>query len=774
MPRMLETYGGGVLLFCASAIVGQAAFVLSGRTRWSWSAAAVGLATLVVLSAIAIRLPGRGTAAAVVCALALLGAAALVWRRTALVWPWRAALVAVPAVLGASLPFLANDRVGVLGVGLDNDMSVHLLWAESLRSASDEALYAIQNGYPIGPHSLVATLACATGMRIDHAFLALLLVVVPITALSAAGAVARAATWRKALIGLLASLAYLTAAYYAQGSFKETMMGLFLLAFVLILRELRGERVSHGSPWGWARAGIPAGLLAAASLYTYSYLALAWLAGFLAVWLAAELLLPPTPILSRSWRHATLGRVPAIAIGGGAICAIAILPSLGRLLNYLRAVGASAGGGGIPASNLGNLAGPLSPYEGLGAWLTPDYRFAPAQTFHAGELGALALVVLVFGALWALRRRDLALACGVFICGAIYFYSHGHQSPYVTAKALAIAAPLVMVLGGRALLSGPEDRWALGPGSIVRLCAGLAFVFVALHSSSLVLRGEPVGATVPTAELGQLRTILGDSPTLFLGNDDFAGWELRGVRLAYPSITAFPSPLHAGLSNKPYEYGDPFDFDSIADTQLDRFTYVITTNTTYASQPPANFRLVKRLALYELWKRTGATAPRLNLDVREGPGAVLDCRTALGRRLSHSVGVAAVMAAPVTSGGLPALGPDSHATAFLSLPRGEWDLSLEYTSAETLKLAAGGGDWTLPANTARPGPFFFFGTVHSDGEKKPVPVQIYETHPSRLTSPVASASISNVAATRHPDTRTLLPLARACGQYVDWYRLGRG
>lgn len=774
MPRMLETYGGATLLFCASAIVGQAVFVLAGRTRWSWSAAAVGLAALVVLSAIAIRLPGRAATAAVLCAAAVVLAVVLVWRRAELGWPWRAATVAIPAVLGASLPFLANHRVGVPGVGLDNDMSVHLLWAEGLRSASMASLYAIQNGYPVGPHSAAATLASFTGMRMDHAFTALLLVVIPITASSAAGVLARAALWRKVLIGLLASLAYLVAAYYGQGSFKETMMALFLLAFVLVLRELRHEQVGSRSFAGRVRAGIPAGLLAAGAFYTYSYLALAWLGGFLGLWLAAELLAPPSPILSGTRRRSWLARAGAVAVGGSLTCVVAILPSIDRLLHYFDAVGASAGGAGIPTSNIGNLAGPLSPYEGLGAWLTPDYRFAPVEAFHAGELGALALAVLIFGVLWALRRRDLALPAAIAICAAIYYYSRAHQSAYVTAKALVIAAPLVMVVGARALLSGREDAWATRPSSYVRLLAGLAFAYVALHSSSLALRGEPVGSTAQTAELGQLRSIVGGASTLFLGNDDFAGWELHGVRLAYPSITAFPSPLHASLSAKPYQYGDPFDFDSIESSQLDGFSYVITTNTPFASQPPANFQLVKALPLFQLWRRSGSTEPRLSLDAGDAPGAVLDCHTAQGARLRRRTGVAALMGPPIVSGGLPALGPNSHATALLQLPRGTWDLSLEYTSPETLKLAAAGGSWELPANTARPGPYFYFGTIYSSGGRRPMQVQIYETHPSRFTSPADVASISNVAATAHPDMRTLVPLARACGRYVDWYRLSGG
>jgi hypothetical protein len=785
MPPMLGTYGGAALLFGASTIVGQAVFVIAGRRGWSWLAPAVGLAVLVVLGAIAIGLPGHGATAAVICVLVLLACAVLVLARTEISWPWRGLAVVVLPVLGASIPFLANGRVGILGVSLDNDTSVHLLWTEGLRSSLMSSLYPIFDGYPLGPHSLVATLAAATGIRADHALDALLLVVVPITALAAAAAVPRIALWRKALIGLLASLTYLASAYYGQGSFKEPMMGLFLLAFVLVLRELRrmpGASVGETDPGGqggsnravwarWARAGIPAGLLAAAAIYTYSYLALAWLGGFLVVWFLVELLASPAWILRATLRRHALTRIAAVTLGGGAVMVVAILPSLGRLLNYFNAVGASSGGGGIPTSNLGNLAGPLSPFEGLGVWLAPDYRFSPANVFHAGELASLALVVLIFGLLWALRRRDLALPAAVAICAAIYFYSQAHQSPYVTAKSLVVAAPLVMVVGARGLLSGRDASQGGGWWSTIRLLAGLAFAFVALHSSLLALRAEPVGSTAQTTELAQLRAVVGHAPTLFLGNDDFAGWELRGVHLAYPSTTSFPSPIAVALSIKPYVYGDAFDFDSVSPSQLNRFAYVITTNTPYASQPPANFQLARSLPGFQLWRRVGPTAPRLNIDTGQAPGAVLDCHTTPGARLSRRAGVAAIMETPVLSGAIAALSPGANTTVGMRLPRGEWDLSLQYTSAEILKLNAGGAHWQLPANTARPGPYFYFGSVRSDG-RTPVSVQIYEEHPSRFASPLDQADLSSIAATSRPDARKLVPLADACGRYVDWYRLG--
>jgi hypothetical protein len=768
---MLETYGGAALLLAASAIIGQAVLVLSGRVRWSWLAPAVGLASLVVLSAVTIRLPGRATTATALCAAATLLAIVLVLRRTVIGWPLHPLAVAALPVLGASVPFLANGRVGILGVGLDNDMATHLLWAEGLRSPSMASLYPDPNGYPLGPHSLVATLASTGGLRVDHAFTALALAVVPITAITAAGVLPHISTWRKTLIGTLASLTYLASAYYVQGSFKETMLALFFLAFVLVLRELKdATALGHSSFRDWMVAGLPAGLLVAASLYTYSYPALAWYGGFLALWLAVELLASPENLLNPTSRRRWLMRISAVTLGASAVVVVTILPSIDHILEFLKSMGTSSGEGGIGTSNLGNLLGPISPFETLGVWLTPDYRFTPTNTFHSGELASLALAALIFGLLWALRRRDFSLPAAVGICAAIYLYSRDHQSPYVAAKALVIASPLVMVVSARALFSGREDELAARSGLAVRLVAGLALAFVALHSSLLALRAGPVGSNDQTAELEQLRPIVSHAPTLFLGSDDFAGWQLHGVHLAYISTSAFPSPVHVLASSKPYSFGDPLDFDSVEGSQFNRFAYVITNNTPYASQPPVGFRLVRALPSYQLWRRTGSVSSRLSMDASQTPGAILECRSRRGARLSRRAGVAAVMEQPVVSPPIGQLSPNMHMTASLTLPRGDWDLSMQYISAETLKLTVDGSQWQLPANNIdRLGPYTYFGSVHSGG-RTPVQVQIYEEHPSRFSSPADVAALSSIAATRRPEQRTLVPLSRACGRYVDWYR----
>src|SRR6185312_8077731 len=78
-------------------------------------------------------------------------------------------------------------------------------------------------------------------------------------------------------------LAYVVASYFAQGAFKETMLALFLLAFVLFLRA--AAREPSRSPWRL----VPAALLGVGAVYTYSFPGLLWLLGTALVWAVVEL-----------------------------------------------------------------------------------------------------------------------------------------------------------------------------------------------------------------------------------------------------------------------------------------------------------------------------------------------------------------------------------------------------------------------------------------------------------------------------------------------------
>jgi hypothetical protein len=766
-------FGSAALLVAGAVLVGDATRTLGLRCRAA--APAVGLALLIVLADIAIQLPGRAVTATV-AVLGVIAAAAIlvVLRRQRDGWGTVRSL-AIPAAagilaaVGAAIPFLANGTVGLPGVSFDNDTSMHLLWAEMLRSPAVAARYGgLPNSYPLGPHSLVDALSTGVGLRLDLAFTALLVATLVITAVVGSAALREESGWKRVVTGVLAALFYLVAAYYAEGAFKEPLVGLFLLGFVLQVEEVRGGWAAAPTA-GRAAALLPLAVLSAGAIYVYSYTALAWLGLTVVIWLGAEAIWSAISVRGRrrSRRLDARAVIPPVAAAAGALLLL-LAASAGRILNFVGSIGLSAAGtGAIPASNLGNLPAPLSPYEALGIWNSPEFRVLPANVFQAGELSAFALGVLVFGLVVAISRRDLVLPAAVAACTLVYWYSNGSQSPYVTAKALVVAGPVVAVTGMRGLL-GATRAGQPGWTRPVRVVLGAAFVALALHSSFLALRTEPVWPSESTSELTSMAKLTRGQTVLFLGNSDYGAWMFSGSDMSALASNMTSMGQASAPPNKPFVYGLPTDFDSVDPSTINRFRWVVTSNTSYASQTPPGFVLVRRLPLYDLWERVGVVQRRRVLEASGAPGAVLDCHDRLAKALSRRRGVAAVMATPVAAPLVP-VAAGTGQTVSLKLPAGRWDLSLQYTSPMPVQVSAGGRQWRMPAYTDRPGPYFAVGSVVSEG--MPVPVTIRALKPSWLTGNTIGAAASALAAVRSPWTRTVVPLSAACGRYVDWYEL---
>src|SRR3954469_11841582 len=84
------------------------------------------------------------------------------------------------------MPLIANGRVGILGVGLVNDdMASHLSIADWLNTRVGDMPVLIHQGYPVGPHALVAGLSEALGTGLIEAFAGLTLAIPVLTALFA-------------------------------------------------------------------------------------------------------------------------------------------------------------------------------------------------------------------------------------------------------------------------------------------------------------------------------------------------------------------------------------------------------------------------------------------------------------------------------------------------------------------------------------------------------------------------------------------------------------
>jgi hypothetical protein len=747
---MIATVASAALICIASLAVGRAALVLCRIKEAAWLSPPAGLAVLMALATVSIRLPGRAvTAALVVAAVSVAAAVVLVRKRVAPV-PREGLWIALLTGAALLVPFLANGRFGLPGVGFNNDLSVHLLWTEQLRHPE---VTPPPGSYPLGPHALVAVAAEALGVGVDRAFAGLLAAVSVLAALTACGALHVLRTPWRVLAAVVTGIGYLMASYYAQGAFKETIQVLFVLGFAVGLIELERGRL-RPAPLSL----VPLALIVVGTVYNYSYFGLGWPVLIAIVWLAGHAAIAlwerrPSALVAavRPW----LG---AFGIGVG-VAVVLLAPELPDVIDLFAGSGASpAASGAIETTNLGNLAGPLSPYEAFNVWLSNDFRLLPPVTFRAGLLAGLGAAATAYGLLWSLVRRELAVPAAALVAGIIYLRAAAGESPYVAAKGLVIASPLFMILALRALLA---PRLEAGAAERLMVRAGaVAFVGLALVSSGMALRSGYVGPRAHADELAELRTTMaGGGAALALVDDDFLPWELFGVPVAEPVGTR---------AGKVWQYQQPYDFDSVTPEELDRFRWVISTRSAAGSAPPPNLRPVRATRSFQLWERTGPTPQRRILAEGAAPAAELNCDRRFGRRLSRADGEAALRLPQVRSRDLPALTPGVATTAVVELPRGRWQLSLPYLAAQPLRVRGSGVDTTLPANADRPGSLWAAGTIEVPDRRR-VALRIAMER-NGLGAPTQVAYPTAVVAQRLGAERTV-PLERACGREVDWYRL---
>jgi hypothetical protein len=534
---MVGTYVSLALVLGASYVVGQALFCACGYRERSTLAPAAGLGVLCAAAWLAADLAGSAWAG--LGAIAVLVAVGLTYLRLdppAGGFNLRssdgetspAVTVAVGAVLLGSIPFLVEMRFGVLGTGLNPDMSQHLFAADRIANGGEERL--IEEGYPLGPHAVVASLS-KIGPSLVAGFNGLSLAVMVAAALAPLGYLARLDRARRIAGALLVGFAYLAASYLIQGAFKETMQAMFLLAFVVGLASLAGpERAGVAAGGSRLWRAVPLAALATGSLYAYSFPGLAWLAGTAGVFAVAEVLRARSLVPLRA-----AGMPALVALAATALVAA---PEVPRVLDFASFETFDPDGEG-----LGNLFNPISPIEALGIWPSGDFRldpgagFAPAIAFYAG--GAVGAFALLLGTARAVRAGEWAAPAALAAGIALYAYPLLAGTPYQEAKALAIVAPVAMLLAALATLSvippTPALREIAGRSAVVPLAA-IAFLAGAGGSSLLALVNGPVGPAGWTPALLEFSEAVEGKTTLAVLDDDFAGangrdlaaWELRG------------------------------------------------------------------------------------------------------------------------------------------------------------------------------------------------------------------------------------------------------
>jgi hypothetical protein len=601
---VIGTYAA-VLAVCGAALaIGQAAVALCGGRGWSWLAPAVGLALLCAVCWGTVRLGGDGAVSALVVPLLAIvsvgylrgrlegGAAAL---RAG--WP-----VALLALLAASLPFAVEGHFGILGTGLNPDMSQHLLATDRLAHGHGSQL--LHQGYPLGPHAIVVVLERGLGIGLVQGFSGLTVAVAVLAPLTALAAFASLKPLPRTAAALVVGLAYLVASYFAQGAFKETMQALFVLAFALALRE-------SGRSWrDLPLRFVPAALIAAGSVYVYSFPGLIWLIGTAVIWSAGELVIwarssaggvgAGVPRGAEDAKHpSTVGDAPTTGpavvrpiLLASLVFAVLIAPEIGRMVDFHSFETFDPSGPG-----LGNLFGQVSPFEALGIWPSGDFRLAPgdgavpAAGYYLGI--GFACVFLLHGIAECWRRRESALLAALGAAALAYAAGRIGGTPYASAKAIEIAAPLAILIVLLPLLDRPAPHPAPGMrerGAAHPLKALLAagFLLAAGLCSLLALANAPVGPTSYSPSLTGLRPLLAADSTLVLASEELLGdqhgapfiaWELRGGRVCIAAEGELDAPP-PGV----------------------RFV----VNRDPAQPPFPAFRLRRAAAPYALWE---ATAP---------------------------------------------------------------------------------------------------------------------------------------------------------------------
>jgi hypothetical protein len=576
---VIGTYAAALAVCVASLAIGQAVISLCGRARWSWAAAPVGLAILCAVCWGTVRLPGQGQVSAiVVLVLVALSLAYLqgkgVWREALTGWP-----VLVVAAFAASLPFIVEGHFGILGTSFNPDMSQHLLAADQLAHGHVGQLQ--HQGYPLGPHSIVVALNKGLDIGLVKGFSGLSVAVAVLAPLTALAAFRERPPLVRTAAALAVGLAYVVASYFAQGDFKETMLALFLLGFVLCLRESWREPIE--SRWRF----VPLALIPVGAVYVYSFPGLLWLLGTAVVWAIVELGLGRFRYnhisIPKDWAKPTL-------IGLGVLIVL-IAPEIGRMIDFHKFETFDPNGPG-----LGNLFGQISPFEALGIWPSGDFRLAPghgavpAAAYYLGA--AFGTVLLIYG-IWACwRKRETVVLSGLFVAAVAYLAARVGGTAYTSAKAIEIAAPLCALT---ILLPLTEEAvWSLSGPMRRKVSTAALVVFLAAAGlcSALALANAPVGPSTYSSALAAMRPLVENDSTLILASpelleDDhgtnFLAWELRGGRVCIATRTEVGGKIPTGVR------------------------YVIVQGSRHRA-PFKGLRLRKTISPYVLWEVKGPVA----------------------------------------------------------------------------------------------------------------------------------------------------------------------
>ena len=571
-----------IVLLTVTLGCGLALEALAGRPLPLCLLPPVGLAAAVVLMAFATMTDATAELAVpLVVALAIAGFGAGYAGLRRRLEPWAAGTGAAVYVAYAAPVVASGDATFAGYVKLDDTATwlgtldyalEHGTRVTGLAPSSYEAMltFWLGDGYPLGSF---LPLGVTRLVDVDPAwtwqpYLAFLAALLALVLYQLVGGVVRSPRLR-ALVAATASASALLYGYALWGGVKE-LYGAVLLALLAATMSLAWS--------GRRRAALIPAVAASAFLDGLSVAGAIWLVPVAAV------------VLVQGWRRRRLGTVALAALAA----LVLALPALVAAPRFLDNANEVARGTDVN----GNLLGPLSPWQLAGIWPSTDFRVEPEQVRATIVLVGLALAACVVGAIVAYRRGawSLLVLLATGLAGAFVFSVS--SGPWIEAKALATASPVVLVValtGGAALVE--SGRRVEGALVLVALVGGVAWSN-ALASSEAYL--------APRGQLAELEGIgvryAGDGPSLMT---EYQPYGVRHfLRRLDPEgaseLRRRQVPLRDGrLLGK----GETAPIGAFAPEALLVYRTLVLRRSTSGDAPPAPFGLVERGRYYDVWQR---------------------------------------------------------------------------------------------------------------------------------------------------------------------------
>lgn len=532
-------------------------------------------------------------------------------------------------------PVLAAGGWTWTGYNFVNDTAVQFVLADHLSAhgtaappgpppystAAEHVRIYFVTGYPLGIHSLLATLDLLVPAPLPAIYQPLIASAAAFAAMALATLAAGAGLARPlaATAGATAMAANLTYNYGLQGNAKE-------VAFVTALAvaaAVCAEALSARRP---VRVVAVAALCLAGALALFSVAALPYVGALALALLLGALFTRSSPLRRR------LPSATAVGIG---VLALASLPTLVTIVRFGEVAtgtfGTDAEAGVI---QLGHLARPLPLPQAGGVWLTGDYRF-PVLGLQ-GTVTAVLIVgmalALVLGVAWLVRRRQLGPLL-LLVAGALTLaVVHPRVSPYAGAKLLAILSPAVVLVAAIGLAAAARRTGRL---RLVAYVAAAALALGVVASDGFAYRQVRLA---PVDRLQALSEAADHVPRrereLYMIDDfeEFAKYFADGRQnVALETIT--PSRVRDQVVQPLISFHA--DIDQMPPAYVASFRSIVQRRGPTASRAPASYELVYQNRWYTVWSRRGpvdvvAHVPLQGLDSRSASASCGPIRRLVG------------------------------------------------------------------------------------------------------------------------------------------------